>query len=151
MNNDDDIRRLEQWFDGEIDDKDIDLDVLLSAPEQASYLKNLEMIRGGVQAVATPAIIADAQFPAFMEGIRERVERPAPRFRGLWAMLSLTAALFIAVISVLTMISSNSKPVSAGTVVEESSTDLEGAKASTHKTKRGTTIVWVEAPQKDIL
>lgn len=147
-----DKEQLERWFDGELQDGDVDLDRLLNDAAAAGHLKLLKTLREGVEAVRTNAEIGDGQFPAFMEGIRERVHTPAPRsWRGWWAIASLTAAVLVGAISTFALISYGQKPVAADTVVEEYSTDIEGGKATSRKTESGTTIVWVDAPEKDIL
>jgi hypothetical protein len=145
-----DMKRLEQWFDGELKDGELELDRILNDATAAEQLHVMKTIRGGVEAVRTKAEIADPQFQSFLEGIRERVQTPTPRWRGWWAVLSLSAAVLLAAISTFAIISYGPKQVSAETEIEQTSTDIEGGKASSRKTENGT-IVWVETPQKDIL
>jgi len=150
MTDKNDMKRLEQWFDGELQDGELDLDLLLNDAAAVQQLQVLRTMRSGVEAVRTKAEIADPQFQAFMEGIRDRVQKSTPRWRGWWGVLSLTAALLVAAISTFAIISYGPKQVSAETEVEQSSTGIKGGTTTVEKTENGT-IVWVETPQKDIL
>ena len=145
------IREVEQWFDGELEgtgelERHVD-----GCPECAAHLEELRRFRTGVAATGAPEAIRDAQFPAFMEGIRERVEyRPFWRGR-LWALASVTAAALIVAVSAFLVLTDGSPERVEATVVESCSTDLEGATVTSYASETGVTTVWVRTmSQEDV-
>ena len=149
---------IEQWFDGEAPEAAGLADPEGDFSEARSYLEMLEKMRDGVQAVATHEAIGDAQFPAFMDGIREQLEQPkrAPA-RKRWALASLTAAALIAAVSVYLVLGGGdgngaTTPVEAAvTEVESARTDIEGATVHTYySSESGVATVWVEPGEGEI-
>lgn len=122
----------------------------------AAYEAGLKMLREGAQSAVQRPEIADAQFPAFMEGIRENLETPRRGHRGFWAVVSLsTAALLVAMSAFVIFMSTNqhdSTVVEAVTTeVETVSTDINGATVDSYTSGDGTTVVWVSTEKRDLL
>lgn len=145
--------RVERWFDGESSEPDTIAQHVSECPACATAVKRLSLFRQGVKAVAVRQEIAPTQLPAFVEGIREGIERPARRRTGLWALLSLSAASLIVAVSLFAVFTGGPDPVVAQhTVVESASTEVEGATVKTQdSTDKKTAIIWVHRPQKDVL
>ncbi|HDP36238.1 MAG TPA: hypothetical protein ENN29_14165 [Candidatus Hydrogenedentes bacterium] len=123
----------------------------LETSELQAYRDALLRLREGAQAAAARAPeISDGQFGAFMTGIREGIEAPAPRrAAGLLATASLAAAALVLVMSLLIIFSRPNEPVRA-TEVESAHTELDGAAVDCYDTTEGTTTVWVTMPENDL-
>lgn len=147
-----DEKRVAAMFDGEAPET-AELKALLDAdPELAAYYAGVQRLREGAEAVRGEAEIGDAQFPAFMRGIRDGIEQPVRGgHRGFWAVVSMGAAAMLAAISAIVVMTGGPSEVRAHTVIEEVSTDIEGGVTSSFISEGGTATVWVEAPAKDIL
>ncbi len=122
----------------------------------AAYEAGLRLLREGAQQAANRAEIADAQFPAFMEGIREETERPARGHRGFWAVVSLsTAALLVALSAFLLFTTGeHATPTVVEAVtneVETVSTEINGATVDSYTDGDGTTVLWVSNGKRDLL
>lgn len=141
---------IEPYFDGELPDSTAMQRHLGTCPKCTAHLEQLESMRGGLRNAIEHAEISDAQLPAFMEGIREHTQRPARRHTGLWAMASAAAAAVIVAGSLLYVMSPQKAPVSADTIIEESSTDINGATTETFISDDGTATVWVNVPDGDM-
>ena len=120
---------------------------LAACPECAAYLKRLQVMREGAAAITERQGVADAQFPAFVNGIYERLEAPSPLpakagIGRLLALASLVAAALIISAAAFTLFSAGPAPVSA-TEVESISTDLEGATVDWYDSEDGTTTLQV--------
>lgn len=140
--------RVESHFDGERSDPGLERH-LTECSECATHLAQLEKLRAGVAAVARQEMIADAQFPAFMNEIRGVVEAPRGQTPGFWALLSLSMAALIVALATFAVFFGGPAPVKA-TEVEFISTDLQGAKVDTYKTEGGVTTVWVTMSKEDL-
>ncbi len=104
---------------------------------------HLDMLRAQREAVAGAqerATIQDAQFSAFMDGIREGLEAPRRRHTGFWAMASMAAAAMLVVLGTMYVFSGGPETVKA-TEVEFVSTDLEGAAVDWYNTEDGVTSI----------
>ena len=137
-------RQAERWFDGECAASDAVARHVASCPECAAFLDRLRVLRTGAKAVAVREEIAEPQLPAFIEGLRERIQAP-PRHRGAWALVSLTAASLIVAVSVFFTVTVVTGPPrgAAATVVESASTDIRGATVTVSSSEDGTALVWV--------
>jgi hypothetical protein len=115
--------------------------------ECASFLRALEGLRSATLAVPRPRGIDDAQFGAFMAGIREGIESPAPRFslRGFWAGLSLVGAATVVVLATYSIISEPT--VIKATEVKSPSTQIEGATVDINSID-GVTTISLRAPKQ---
>lgn len=136
-------RQYERWFDGEgppVELVDADL---------RAHAESLQEMRNGAHALANRRAIEDAQFPAFYEGIRSRLDRPARRYTGLWALASLTAAALVVALSLFTIFAGDPADVSATEIINVS-TEIEGAKIDTSETDNAASV-WVTLPEGDIL
>lgn len=123
----------------------------LEMPELQAYQEKLLRLREGTQQTAarTPEI-NDGQFGAFMAGIREGIEAPAPRHAtGFWASASLATAALVLVLSLLVIFYRPNEPVQA-TEVESAHTELDGAAVDCYDSPQGTTTVWVTMPENDL-
>jgi len=144
------MEQVERWFDGEETRERGDIEKHLAlCPHCAPYLRGLRTLREGVRLVSHREEIQDAQFPAFMHGIRERLETAPHRSTGMWAVVSLVTASIIVASATLLIMTGGPQSVKA-TVVESYSTDLEGATVDTYSTEDGTAVVWVNVTGKDI-
>ncbi len=139
--------RVERRFDGEVSDATaVDAHVSTCAHCKA-YLADLELIRSVTHTAGPVPEIADAQFNAFMDGVREGIApKPSP-WRGLWAMASLTAAAFVVAFSAFILMRGETQPVLA-TEIESVSTELAGA--TVYKSDDGVTTVWVNMAEDDL-
>lgn len=120
-------------------------------PEYQSYRDDMLRLREGAQqAAAKTPEISDGQMGAFMAGIREGIEQPAPRHaKGIWATASLVAAALVLVLSLLVIFHQPNEPVQA-TEVESVHTDLDGVSVDCYDSPQGTTTVWVTMPENDL-
>ncbi|MCC6694265.1 MAG: hypothetical protein IT365_01415 [Candidatus Hydrogenedentes bacterium] len=118
--------------------------------EAAAYEAAIRQLREGAKHALRRPEIADAQFPSFMEGIRESIEAPRRHHRGFWAVLSLsTAALLVALSAFLVFSSGPDKAVT--TQVEAATTEIPGATVEKYTNEDGTAVVWVSTAQRDLL
>jgi anti-sigma factor RsiW len=145
--------KVERWVDGEARDPDAVARHVEECPACTATVKRMQAFRHGIQAVAVREAIAPSQLPAFLDGIREGIDRPARRRTGLWAVLSLSAASLIVAVSLFAVFTGGPEPVVAEhTVVESATTEVEGATVKTQDSTDNTrAIVWVHRPQKDVL
>lgn len=118
------------------------------AEAQAYEAAVLQLRHGAAVAARTPEI-SDAQFGAFMQGIREGIETPAPRFSRLWTVASVTAAALIMLLSALAYFGTGSEPVRA-TEVESVSTELDGVTVRFYDSPQGVSTVQVTMPENDL-
>ncbi|GMU93699.1 MAG: hypothetical protein AMXMBFR4_27570 [Candidatus Hydrogenedentota bacterium] len=125
------------------------MDALSSASlthEEQEYLSTLQRLRDGVQEIKTTPEITDAQFSAFMSGIREGIEARPTGYRGLWAAVSMvTAALVIAfsLFAVLDTFHQRGKLPAVQAEVEKATTEIQGATVNSYTSDDGTAVVWV--------
>ncbi len=139
-------RKIEAAFDGEApSDKD------LATAANRGYWDALGQLRQGVRAVAERQEVTDNQFPAFMEGICEGIERPVRQRRGLWALASVTAAALIAAGAAFLVLAGETPKATATVIVEEADTDIEGATVSIEYLKTGDATVRLNRIRHDIL
>ena len=142
-------RLLERLFDGEsISRKDAER---LSSEDFATdpLWKDLETLRTGAKEIARQEEISDSQFPAFVSGIYERVE-PAPKtHRGRWALASLTAAALIVAVSAFLVVRGET-PNATATVIENATTEIEGASVHWTSSEDGDATVWVDVADGEV-
>ena len=142
---------LEHWFDGEhVDNAHIKAHVEHCAACQ-THLAFLNATRDAIEASPPSPKIADAQLPAFLEGIAQGIElQPRRRFTGLWVMASSVAAALIAAISMMSMITPTAPPVGAQTIMVEGSesTDIDGATIE-YDTENETPTIWLNLDASD--
>ncbi|MCC6487820.1 MAG: hypothetical protein IT364_10005 [Candidatus Hydrogenedentes bacterium] len=138
-------REVARRFDGESD-----VQPMAPSAEALAYEASLRQLREGAKLAAYRPEIADAQFPSFMEGIRESIEAPRRHHRGFWAVLSLsTAALLVALSAFLVFGGGPDKSVT--TQVEAATTEIPGATVEKYTNEDGTAVVWVSTAQRDLL
>lgn len=141
---------IEARFDGEVPEIN---DAALTDPEAAQYLQHLELMRQGAQDAALHQPIEDAQFSAFMSGVRDGIEMAEQtRYRGwmAWASLaSLSAAALLIAFSFFWAVSPPQAAVNA-TVIESATTDIEGAVVDVYDSEYGVTTVWVNTTKDDV-
>ena len=143
--------RVERWFDGEIrHETTADVSAHVAGCRVCSdRLAELQRLRTAATAAVRREGIGDGQFPSFMAGVREGLEKRQRGWGRFWALASLTAAALIAAISTFVIISDKPKTVDA-TVVESVTTDLEGATVQTYEDKEGDTTIAVTMSKDDI-
>lgn len=141
---------VERMFDGaEIDSAPLRAH-LDTCPSCRAHLTGLERMRAGFTARQAAPEIADAQLPAFLRQLQDRVEAaPAARPYRIWAMLSGAAAALVVTVSVISIVSTGPKPIEA-TVIEQRSTEIQGATTAVTVADDGTTTVWVHVPEGDM-
>lgn len=141
--------RIERWFDGELAEGEQVKVHLAICPACRDHLALLERMRAAIQSEPVPTL-ADAQMPAFLADLRARVEQKPARGYNLWAMLSAAAAALVVSVSLLSVFSTGPKPIEA-TVIENVSTDIEGATTESSVSDDGSTAtVWVNLPDGDL-
>ena len=140
-------KRVEALHDGVADDAA--KAHLVTCAACAAHLTALERIRAGIQAVRRTECIEDAQFSAFMTGIRREIdETPAPR-RGFWAMASLSAAAMVIALTCWSVLRTGFEGP-AMTEVEAMETELEGASLEwIPSDKDGVSTLWVNISKED--
>ncbi len=146
-------QQIARVFDGEAADSK-------TAGPPGELHDSLTLIREGARAARRRAEIADAQFPAFLNGIHARIAEEPSRATAfgrsfsrdrLWAVVSLTSAALIVALSAILVFSGETPDVRATTVVEEVSTDIDGASVHWDTSDDGATVVWVEFAERDLL
>jgi len=140
------IPNVERWFDKESVASDV-RGHIESCPVCARHLDQLCAFRQAAHA-ARGAEIGDAQFPAFMAGIRERVETPAPTRRRGWRVAWVTMAALLVASAAFLVMTDGTRTVEA-TVVESYSSELEGAIVTTYASDTGVTTLLVQVSQDD--
>jgi len=141
---------VERYFDGAAPDVAAVQSHLEVCAECRGHLASLERMRAGFAIRKAAPEIADAQLSAFMRELHDRVETaPVARPFRFWATISAAAAALVVTISILSIMSPGSKPIEA-TVVEQRSSDIEGATTSVSVADDGTTTVWVNVPEGDM-
>jgi anti-sigma factor RsiW len=139
-------QQVEAYFDG-FAGKPAEVEAHLHAcAECTGLLQHLQTVRAGVQAIPRPRVIEDAQFNAFMAGIREGIEAPARSHRGFWAALSLVSAALVVSVAVFSMFTGPA-PVKA-TEVKATSTQIEGATVDVNVLDGVMTISLTPPPQR---
>jgi hypothetical protein len=114
--------------------------------DEREYLSTLQRLRDGVQDMRAVPEITDAQFSAFMDGIREGIEARPSGYRGLWAAVSMvTAAIVIAfsLFAVLDTFHLRGKLPAVQAEVEKATTEIQGATVNSYTSDDGTAVVWV--------
>ncbi len=145
------LSRVEQWFDANMPQDHEAARHVATCAECRAEVALWRTLRSGAQHAAQRETIRDAQFPAFMEGVREGIEAPATAWRwsGAWAFASVAAAALITAGSLFAVFSGDPAPVE-GTVVESWSTDLEDAEVRQYSSENGTQTVWVNVAREDM-
>ena len=141
---------VERWFDGELDGAAAIQAHVDTCAACAETLELLRLTRQGVRAVSAEHEIADEHLPAYLDALRRRVEEPKRSYAGLWAFASIAAAALIVSFSTLVMFSDGPAPVEARTVIEDASTEIDGATTSSYYSDDGTATVWVNVPEGDM-
>ena len=143
-------QKVERWFDGERENTAAVEQHLAACAGCRDYVAFLETARAVSQRADRPEI-ADAQMPAFMAGIREGAQaQREPWGRRVLAGLSLVTAALIVTISLISIFTPAPPPAAADTVVESSSTDIEGATTESYLSDDGNAVVWVNVPEGDM-
>lgn len=129
--------------------------LIAADPECAAHLDMLRLLREGAEAARQAPRIEDAQFPAFMAGIREGIaaaEAAPVRVpfwrRGFWQLASACTAALIAAFSLFWMVAEGPAPAAA--TVEDAWTEVEGATVDWYDSKTGVTTVWVTMHEEDL-
>ncbi|HRI86958.1 MAG TPA: hypothetical protein PK869_01770 [Candidatus Hydrogenedentes bacterium] len=141
-------KKLAQRFDGNAESG-----ISPSTTDEQAYIADLQYLRDAARAIPAAPEISDAQFSAFMRGIREGVDAtPAPR-RGFWAALSLVAAALVVAVSLFVIFETNNivqPPAVGASVVESASSDISGATVTSGTSEDGSAVVWFEAGQVEM-
>ena len=141
-------KKLAQHFDGRISEG-----AAPSSPEAQAYLADLQYLRDGARAAAKTPQISDAQFSAFMGGIREGLQTPAPS-RGVWGKFSLAAAALVVSTAVFVIWESKNvvQPPVAGaeSVVESATSDIRDVTVKSGTSDDGNAVVWMTPSQVDM-
>ncbi|HIJ66575.1 MAG TPA: hypothetical protein HPP77_11565 [Candidatus Hydrogenedentes bacterium] len=143
---------VERWFDDEQCRQESVAQHVAQCAICGEYLAALHKLRHGAEAAAFPERIEDTQFPAFMDGIRRRLEPAGRRHGGLWAFASVSAAAMIAAVSMFLVFAGRPRDVTA-TVVEEATTEIEGATVTVeewYSSDGDTATIWVHVPEKEV-
>ncbi|HOJ32486.1 MAG TPA: hypothetical protein PKY35_11105 [Candidatus Hydrogenedentes bacterium] len=110
----------------------------------------LGQISRSAQNLRAREVVSDVQFPAFWKGIEDRLKTPPVRSsQRFWAILSFTTAALIVALSIFLVFFGKTQPVVAQTIVEEVTTDIEGASVSWSPSEDGA-MVFVRVAERDI-
>jgi anti-sigma factor RsiW len=139
--------KVEAWFDGEAPEPGAIERHVDQCAVCAAHVARLRKLRGFAREAAAPAAIADPQFPAFMDGIRERIEAPRRR-HGFWTLASLTATAMIVAFAAFLMMTWSTPKGAFATRVESYSTELEGATVQAYSSDDGTALVYISLPEE---
>lgn len=142
------LKIIERWFDGDRSCEAEAKTLLANDAACAAHIEALKVLRQGAQALTHHETIQPAQFPAFMDGIRERLAPPRRHYRGVLTVASAIAASLIAAVSIFIMATPAPENVSAE--VEQVDTFIEGAEVGYYNTENGTMTVWVDVPEGDL-
>ncbi len=144
------LREAERWFDSGMPGDAGAAGHVKSCAVCAAHVERLGTLQRGARQAAVREGVGEGQFPAFMAGIHEGLERrPAWAWRRVWAPVSAVAAALVIGLSSLAVLSGD-PGAAEGTVVESWSTELEDAEVSYYSTENGTTTVWVSVAQEDM-
>lgn len=138
--------KVERWFDGERTESAAIEGHVAACPACATHLAWLREVRAGIETVSVRETIGTSQLPAFLDGIRGRVEQPARGHRGFWALASLSVAALVVALAAFTLLTGGPTEVQA-TEIESIQTDLEGASVTTYMAEDGTPTVLVSVPR----
>ena len=142
-------KKLAEYFDGQRPEGPAP-----SSPEAEAYLAGLQYLRDGARAAAATPQISDAQFGAFMNGIRERIDSAPVRGHWLWAKLSLAGAALVVAAAVFVIWESKDviQPpvVGAESVVESASSDISDVTVKSETSDDGNAVVWMTPSQVDV-
>jgi hypothetical protein len=147
MLNDNMEKVLERHFDGEGSMPEKVARACEEDPALRAYSAHLQSLRSHAAAQRQDVAIQDAQFNAFMDGVRAGTEKRSFWSRGL-ALASVTAASLIISAAAFYIVGYNPSPVEA-TEVEMVSTELNGD-ASWHESEDGIMTVWVSVAEDDL-
>ena len=112
----------------------------------AQHLEEMQLLRTTLSSIPPVPVINAAQFPAFMEGIRESVAPQRHYQGGFWAFASIsTAALLIAVAGLILFMQGT--PQGPATV-EAASSEIQGASVD-YWYEDGATTVWITLPESE--
>lgn len=152
MNRKTELREMQRWFDGAASPDSHIQARWEHDSELAEELHWWSVMRAGCEQVRAHPTIADTQMPAFLDQVRESIQQaPGRRFGGWWAFTSVAAAALLVAVSAFVIFSGGPSEVKAHTVVENYSTELEGATVDMDTTEDGTVTIWVNTAQKDVL
>ncbi len=140
-------QEVERWFDGEGEDLETLNSHIESCESCRAHVAFLRECRDAVGSMPATPIIADAQMPAFLEGISDGVHTPRRRSTGFWAMASALTAALIVTISTITIVSTGPDPVGAESVIETVSTEIDGATVEIIDEDSATPTVWLHLPE----
>ena len=132
--------RIEKMFDQEpVENGEA---ILSEAPGTyaSDHLKTLRRIREAVRSPKNRKQIGDAEFPLFWKGIEKALLTPQPEKQPVWAIVSLAAAALLVAASIFTIFFGKTEPVVAQTIVEELTTDIEGARVGWFSSEDGATV-----------
>jgi anti-sigma factor RsiW len=142
-------KTIAAYVDGETDYQDAAERLMATRPECAAYAEELRQIHAGIAAVIQRESIGDGQFNAFMAGIQEGIETPAPGYRGRWAALSFGAAALVMALAVWSMLPGDQSQVKA-TEVEYVDTELDDATVNWYNSEDGVPTIQLYIPEDDI-
>lgn len=142
------LNEVGKWFDGASRDPQAVERHVASCAVCTAHWAQLRLLRDGVQAVAGHPEIADAQLPAFMEGIRGATLAPRRTHRGFWAVASACVTALIIASVVFYAFTGGPREVMA-TEIESYSTELAGATVTTYLAEDGTATVCVFLPREE--
>ena len=141
------MRNVEQAFDRNAIDATL-RSHLEQCPECAEHLEFLEMVRETTRSIEEAPEIGDAQLPSFMRGIQEGIDQPAPRRSPLlFSWVSAAAAVVVVAAGLLSVTIVPPATVEARSIVDLSSTDIDGAEMETYDEDDGSATIWVRLPE----
>lgn len=143
------FKDIEAYVDGEASRAEAVESHLAACPACASHRDGLLAWRAALRPAVEAPVLSDAQFSAFMAGIRTGIEAPRHRTGGIWALMSLAAAALVIAVATFSIFTGPT-PLEA-TQVESVSTEIDNATVRVEQPEGGVTTIWVNINQDDIL
>jgi anti-sigma factor RsiW len=150
MNSCNNMHRVETWFDSGAPMSEELSQHLESCNACSGHLAFLESTRNAFQTRAERIREHQLHADRFLQDFRDRNSAPERSLNPRWALASLVAASFIAALALMSIVTPAKAPVEARSLVESTSTDVEGATTETYHADDGTAIVWVNVPEGDM-
>lgn len=142
--------KVERWFDGELNDSAGFEGHLAGCPDCTQRIEELKLLRETVAPTKLRPEIGDAQFPSFVQRIREETQAARRLPVGRWAISSALAAAVIVALSLISIVAPGPDALQAVTI-EESSTEIDGATTESVYIDEDTIMVWINLPDGDML
>ncbi|MBX3180126.1 MAG: hypothetical protein KF886_22485 [Candidatus Hydrogenedentes bacterium] len=142
------FNRIEALIDGEAREAEAVQAHLVACPDCTAHRDQLLRLRAAVRREAP--VLSDAQFPAFMDGIRQEIGQAPARPRGFWALASLAAAALVIAVATFSIFDGAAPVPVQANEVEAVSTEIDGATVVWGDSGAGVTTIWISITEDDL-